>query len=163
MPSQTDTQSIHDRIRRAKRRARISHYSQNVLVVLVVLLFLSPVMWIITGSFKARVEFYSTPPVFLPHQAHIATAGNFARAIEVGGKGFIDSFIVAGLATVLTILLAVPASYSIARYRIGAQHIPFFILSILFLPPVVGILKPDNATSWVFFLFCLFAPTTKCS
>ena len=118
----------------------MSHYSRNVLVVLIVLLFLSPVMWIITGSFKARVEFYSTPPVFLPRQASTATGPNYARAIQVGGKGFIDSIIVAGLATVLTMLLAVPASYSIARYRIGAQHIPFFILSILFLPPVVGIL-----------------------
>ena len=140
MRSQPDSRSIYERIRRAKRRRRFFHYSQNVLVVLIVLLFLSPVMWIITGSFKARVEFYSTPPVFMPHQASIATEANYARAVEVGGKGFIDSIIVAGLATVLTMLLAIPASYSIARYRIGAKHIPFFILSILFLPPVVGIL-----------------------
>jgi len=140
MRSQADSRSIQEKIRRARRRRLFAHYSQNILVILVVLLFLSPIMWIATGSLKARVEFYSSPPIFLPHQASTATGANYARAIEVGGKGFIDSIIVAGFATLLTMLLAVPASYSIARYRIGAQHIPFFILSILFLPPVVGIL-----------------------
>ena len=140
MRSQADSRLIQEKIRRAKRKRLFAHYSQNILVILVVLIFLSPVMWIATGSLKARVEFYSSPPVFLPHQASTVTGANYARALEVGGKGFIDSIIVAGFATLLTMLLAVPASYSIARYRIGAQHIPFFILSILFLPPVVGIL-----------------------
>ena len=134
------TRTVQERIHRAKQRRVISHYTQNVAVVLIVLVFLFPVFWIVTGSFKARVEFYSNPPVFIPHQASTATGSNYARAIEVGGKAFVDSLIVAGLATALTLLLAVPASYSIARYRIGKQHIPFFMLSILFLPPVVGIL-----------------------
>jgi len=70
----------------------------------------------------------------------------FARAGERVKKGIIDSFIVGIVSTILAMLISVPAAYTLARYKPGGTQISFFILSILFLPPIVGVLP-------LFFIF----------
>jgi multiple sugar transport system permease protein len=47
--------------------------------------------------------------------------------------------VVAALSTVISLGLGVPASYGFSRFRIfGEQHIRFWILSVVMLPPVVA-------------------------
>jgi multiple sugar transport system permease protein len=115
-----------------------------VLIVIVLLAFLFPVYWIISGSFKELGEFYTRPPSMIPKQLMLQ---NFKNALSVRGtKGLIDSAIISITVTIITMIISVPASYSIARYSPGGQHISFFILSILFLPPVIGVIP-------LFFIF----------
>ncbi|MGQ9676165.1 MAG: carbohydrate ABC transporter permease [Chloroflexota bacterium] len=114
------------------------------LIALVLLVFLLPVYWIISGSFKVLSEFYSVPPSFVPQGFAFQ---NFENALKVRGQvGVVGSLIVGVTVTVLTLLISIPASYSIARYRPGGDNISFFILSILFLPPVIGLIP-------LFFIF----------
>lgn len=70
----------------------------------------------------------------------------FARSGERVKKGITDSFIVGIVSTILTMLISVPAAYTLARYKPGGTQVSFFILSILFLPPIVGVLP-------LFFIF----------
>lgn len=70
----------------------------------------------------------------------------FTRAGQRVKKGIIDSSIIGIVSTVLTMLISVPAAYTLARYKPGGTQISFFILSILFLPPIVGVLP-------LFFIF----------
>lgn len=115
-----------------------------LLIVIVLIVFLFPVYWIISGSFKTITEFYNRPPTLIPHTLLLE---NFKNALSGrGSQGLIDSAIIGVSVTVLTMLISVPASYSIARYSPGGQHISFFILSILFLPPVIGVIP-------LFFIF----------
>jgi len=115
-----------------------------VLIVLVLVVFLFPIYWIIIGSLKTIGEFYTTPPTFLPKRLVFE---NYTDALSVrGSKGLLDSMIVSLVVTILTMIISVPASYSIARYSPGGKQISFFILSILFLPPVVGVIP-------LFFIF----------
>jgi len=115
-----------------------------VLIILVLLMFLFPVYWIISGSFKTLGEFYTRPPTMIPKQLMF---DNFKNALSARGlKGLIDSAIISITVTLITMIISVPASYSIARYSPGGQHISFFILSILFLPPVIGVIP-------LFFIF----------
>lgn len=115
-----------------------------LLIAIVLIFFLFPVFWIITGSLKTLKEFYTTPPTFFPAQLLFQ---NYLSALGVRGlKGLVDSAIIGIIVTLLTMIISVPASYSIARYRPGGRHISFFILSILFLPPVIGVIP-------LFFIF----------
>jgi multiple sugar transport system permease protein len=115
-----------------------------VLIVIVLIVFLFPVYWIISGSFKTITEFYNRPPTLVPRTLLLE---NFKNALSGrGSQGLIDSAIIGVSVTILTMLISVPASYSIARYSPGGQHISFFILSILFLPPVIGVIP-------LFFIF----------
>jgi multiple sugar transport system permease protein len=113
-------------------------------IIIVLLIFLFPVYWIISGSFKALGEFYQRPPSMVPKSLML---DNFKNALSVRGtKGLIDSAIISVTVTIITMVISIPASYSIARYSPGGQHISFFILSILFLPPVIGVIP-------LFFIF----------
>lgn len=115
-----------------------------VLVVLMLVVFLFPIFWIVSGSLKTIGEFYTNPPTIFPQSLVFS---NYANALSGRGmKGLIDSVIIALTVTVLTMVISVPASYSIARYRPGGTQISFFILSILFLPPVIGVIP-------LFFIF----------
>lgn len=127
---------VQERTERQQRLRRWINAGQNVLVLLVLLVFLLPVYWIFIGAVKAKGQFYTYPPVFFPTQFEW---GNFTRVFALGGaKALMDSLIVAGVNTVITMTLAVLGSYSMARYRFGGDHLAFFILSLLFAPPVVA-------------------------
>ncbi len=115
-----------------------------ILIIIVLAGFLFPVYWIISGSFKSQGEFYNIPPKLIPEQLSFQ---NFSNALQARGlKGIRDSLIVGIVTSIFTLLIAVPASYSLARYKPGGTNISFFILSILFLPPVVGLIP-------LFFIF----------
>lgn len=131
-----DVVAVRARAERQQRLRRWVNAGQNVLVLLILVAFLLPVYWIFIGAVKAKGQFYTYPPVFFPTQFEWA---NFTRVFSLGGaKGLVDSLIVAGINTVITMTLAVFGSYSMARYRFGGDHLAFFILSLLFAPPVVA-------------------------
>jgi multiple sugar transport system permease protein len=107
-----------------------------ILAVLVVLLF--PLFWIISSSLKARGEFFTRPPVWLP--AH-AEWFNYPDALQRGGmKGLTDSFTIAFFSMAVSLLLGTPAAYAIARFQIGKKNLAFWILSIRMFPPIATIL-----------------------
>lgn len=116
-----------------------------ILIVIILAVFLFPVFWIVIGSFKVQGDFYSVPPRILPSSP---TFENYKIVLTTGRglKGITDSLIIGIISTILTMVIAVPASYALARYRPGGTQISFFILSILFLPPVIGVVP-------LFFIF----------
>lgn len=128
--------ALQGRVFRQQRLNRWMNWGANALVVLVLLAFLAPVYWIFVGAVKGRGQFYTYPPVFFP--THLEW-GNFSRVFAMGGaKGLVDSLVVAVVNTLITMTLALFGSYSLARYRFGGDHLAFFILSLLFAPPVVA-------------------------
>jgi multiple sugar transport system permease protein len=86
-------------------------------------------------SLKPPGEWLTRPPVFWPSTIHWE---NFTDAlIKWGGlKGLRDSLIVASLSTAISMVVGVPAAYSLGRYRTGGENLSFIILSVLFMPPV---------------------------
>jgi multiple sugar transport system permease protein len=103
------------------------------------LLFIAPVLWMLITAVKPPGEWLTSPPVFWPSAFHWA---NFRDALfKWGGlKGLVDSLIVASASTALSLVVGVFAAYSVGRFRTGGENLSFFILSILFMPPVaVGI------------------------
>jgi len=99
--------------------------------------FMFPVYWIFIGAFKLEGEFYHYPPIFWPDQF---TFANFERAFTVfnGTKGLVDSLLVSGANTAIVIVLGVLLAYSMGRFRTGGDHMSFFVLTLLFAPPVIA-------------------------
>jgi multiple sugar transport system permease protein len=152
-----------------------------VAIVIILAIFLLPVIFIFGGSFKTQSEFYDVAPSLFPKEP---TLGNYISAFggEKTGtttgftskgrlnKGIKDSLLISVVVTMLTMMIAIPASYSLARYKPGGDQISFFILSILFLPPVIGVLplffifKTIGIldTYWVLFISHLFFDLPFC-
>lgn len=101
--------------------------------------FLFPIYWMVLTSVKPPGEWLTSPPIFFPSRLYLA---NYTDALlNWGGlRGLLDSAIVASAATVIGMALGTLAGYSLARFRTGGGHLSFFILSMLFMPPIaIGI------------------------
>jgi multiple sugar transport system permease protein len=135
--------------RSAKRRRTVVLY---LLASIILAIWAFPIIWAIVVSFKSEAEVLAYPPrvIFEP------TLRNYEDALFGGISimpSFITSFIVSGITTILTILLAVPAAYGFARLRLpGKRSIGFYTLMTQMIPPV-GLVIPYflilNRVGWL--------------
>lgn len=99
-----------------------------VALVLLVLCIVVPVGWVFLASFKENVEFYGQSPWTLPKSLNFQ---NFIDAFKVAKMGnyMMNSVIVTILALLFLLVIALPASYVLARYRFKGNS----ILQVLFM------------------------------
>ena len=121
-----------------QRKVSFSKILSYLWVALILLWTLFPLYWLFITAFKPLEEFMTYPPTFWPGSW---TLDNFTEAlIRQQGLGSIkDSLIIALGTLVLSMVVGVPAAYSIARYKTGGTDLSFTILSIRFMPPIVPV------------------------
>jgi multiple sugar transport system permease protein len=100
-----------------------------------------PVLWGLLTSFKTERDVLAYPPVLV----FTPTLDNY-REVIFGASSIVpnlwSSFVVATAATLLTMLLAVPAGYALGRLRYPAKRASgFYVLATQMLPPV-GLIIP---------------------
>lgn len=123
---------------RRRRRRRMATVRAVVALVLT-LLFMGPILWMISTALKVGTDAFSaTPKIFasptMDNFVHVFTEGSFARALGT-------SLFTAGLSTIAALLLGAGIAYPLARYKIrGQQHLSFWILSLRIIPPIVVII-----------------------
>ena len=126
-------------VQRRVTRGRTGLWASIVGVAIGLVFFLFPIYWMLVTSVKPPSEWLTNPPVFIPDRLYFQ---NYTDALfNWGGlKGLVDSGIVAVSATAIGMVLGTLAAYALARFRIGGTNLSFFILSLLFMPPVaIGI------------------------
>jgi ABC-type glycerol-3-phosphate transport system permease component len=98
---------------------------------------LFPFAWIVITSFKDITETFLIPPTWWPQRF---TLQNFITVwtIQSFGRYFLNSLIVAGVTTVLSIALASLAGYGFSRYRLpGGRTMMVAILAAQMFPGIV--------------------------
>ncbi len=98
--------------------------------------FLFPFYWMIATSLKTQVDAFAIPPkwtfeVTFESYVKVLTETTFLKEAR-------NSLVAALLNVVATIALALPASYSMSRYKTGGKDLLFWFLSIRMIPPIVG-------------------------
>jgi multiple sugar transport system permease protein len=150
MATQTDTheQPYSKPSRVGQLRERIDETGISTALVygaLGVFLFWSlfPVYWLVTGAVKTRETLLSFPPHWIPHEFHVA---NFAQ-LFVQRPEFVtyifNSIIVTIITTVLATFIGAAAAYGFTAFDFPYNldfHLPFYMLSTRFLPPIVTII-----------------------
>lgn len=116
--------------------------TDRALLWLAVLLLVSPAvsvfLWMLSLAFKNDVDNLAYPPVFIPSPP---TWANFS-AVFASGPFFqylVNSLVVSGSATLVALLVGVPAGYGIAR--LGARKLMMTIL-IARMTPAISFLIP---------------------
>jgi ABC-type glycerol-3-phosphate transport system permease component len=100
-----------------------------------------PVLWALLTSFKTERDVLAYPPtvVFEP------TLRNYVDVLFGSASllpNLLSSVIVAGVSTLVTLLLAIPAAYALARLELPAKRASgFYVLATQMLPPV-GLIIP---------------------
>ena len=122
-------------------RSAIRHVALAAIAGMGLAIWVFPVIWGLLTSFKAERDVLAYPPVWL----FKPTLDNY-REVLFGASSILpnlfSSCIVAISATLLTMLLAVPAAYALARLRYPAKRASgFYVLVTQMLPPV-GLIIP---------------------
>jgi multiple sugar transport system permease protein len=117
-----------------RSRARVIQIVLGVVAAALILVYLSPIVWLVLTSFKDRVDIFSSAPslFFTP------TLENYREAFLE--KGFTDnllnSTIVGLVSTGIALLVGVPAAYSLSRVRKGETFM-MALLAARLLPAMV--------------------------
>lgn len=110
------------------------------LVVLNILLFfLSPLLWLISTSFKNFVDAFALPPklIFTPtleNYQKVLGNGDFFQALK-------NTLTISSTTTLISIIVGVPAAYAIDAFTFKRKkNVIFFVLSTRIAPPIMSLL-----------------------
>lgn len=112
----------------------------NIVGILIVAVFMFPIYWMIVTSFKTSGEIFQTPPSFIPETLY--TEGYSEQLSSGMGRSFLNSLIVALSAMAITVLLAIPASYALARYPVPGKKLIILFFLVTQMLPVTVVLTP---------------------
>jgi multiple sugar transport system permease protein len=96
----------------------------------------APVLWMLSSSFKSNTQIFELPPRLLTDtfsfDAYVAI---FTNAETM--RFFLNSYIVAGSVTVLTLIVAIQAAYAFSRFEFrGKRILNVVIVSVQAVPPI---------------------------
>jgi ABC-type glycerol-3-phosphate transport system permease component len=139
----------------------------TALTAAILSIWIVPVVWALLTSFKTERDVLAYPPkvIFEP------TLANY-REVLFGSSSILpnlaSSLIVTSAATLVTMLLAIPAAYALARLDLPARRgSGFYVLATQMLPPVgliipyylllqkIGALDTYSGLTTIYLTFCL--------
>ncbi|MDC7289612.1 carbohydrate ABC transporter permease [Blautia schinkii] len=114
-----------------------------VISVLILCVLLFPLYWIVVTSLKTEKEIFQIPPTFWPK---VLNTKSYAAQVGSGDfnmfKSFANSFVISVGATLVAVVLAVPASYGIAKYRFRGRKLMMLGFLVTQMLPVAVLLTP---------------------
>jgi len=120
------------------RTFAVADLVRYTLVIALLILFLFPIYWMVTTSFKPPPDILTRPPKWtfeptLSNYVYAFEEANFALFIK-------NTLIVSLISTAIVIVLGSLASYSFARYNPGGGHLMFFFLTTRMMPAIAVII-----------------------
>ncbi len=110
--------------------------AQNIAIILVMLFFMLPLFWLFTTAFKYGREAFVIPPKWIFFEY---TLKNFQEVWQNSQITLFlgNSIIISAGATMLSLVLGVPAGYAIARSKSRLiNSSSYFFLLLLMIPPI---------------------------
>jgi multiple sugar transport system permease protein len=124
------------------RRVRRSGWGYTLVGALIVLAYLFPVYWMVITSLKPPQQIFATPPLLVPappvltsYQQAVFDDDRITRAVG-------NSTIVSVSTMLLTLLLATPAAYALARFKLRGAGLVILILLITQMLPSIALASP---------------------
>ncbi|RCW77259.1 carbohydrate ABC transporter permease [Saliterribacillus persicus] len=120
------------------RNYTLKQYLLLLVAIIIMMVFLFPIYWMITTSVKPMSDIFSSPPMIIPET--IQFDAYYKNLIQDQSllPYIRNSFIVAAGTAFLTLLLALPCAYALARFRLMWGNI--FLLILLVTQMIPGIM-----------------------
>jgi multiple sugar transport system permease protein len=104
------------------------------IAIAVTLVFLFPVYWLFMISFKTPDEIFHVPPLWVPGQLQFNSYWVLFKDGDV--VAILNSLIVAGISSVIAMVLGALCAYSLARFNTGGENLAVWIISQRMIPPI---------------------------
>lgn len=127
---------------------RLPNYA---LLLLVAMVFIGPILWMVSGSLKTPNEILRYPPTAVPEDIRW---DNYLQVFQRQpfAQQFLNSVVIMVLVCAITLALSVLAGYALARVRpFLAGAIFILLLSGIFLPPeatIIGLFRFAAQLGW---------------
>jgi multiple sugar transport system permease protein len=129
--ARTEPQATAQYIRRPSRRKTLFKWARAATVLAVTIVLVFPLVWMLLASFKQNVDITN------PHTVLFApTIQNYVNVLVTNDflRYGINSFIIATVATLLSLLIGVPAAYAVSKYKLTS--VAGFILLARVIPGI---------------------------
>lgn len=115
-------------------RKNIGLYITHAILILATLFVLLPILWVARTSLANRLIAYKIPPVWL----FTPTLENYRTIFQQYPfqRYFLNSLVIASVASLIALILGSLAAYSIARFRTGDPVLRLSMLSTQMLPAI---------------------------
>lgn len=129
----------------AARSASTPRWLMSLGGLVVALVFLAPYLIMLVGSFKSRAEILRVPATYVPESWHPENYVNMWDTPETPlAYNMVSTVVISLSATILVLLVAMPAAYYTARFRFRGRM--FFLLLVL----ITQMLQPTVLATGLF-------------
>jgi multiple sugar transport system permease protein len=134
------------------------------LLGLLSLVFIAPVVWMLTTSFKSADEATRVPPTILPHEPTTSAyetlfAGDSQTPVL---RWFLNSMVAATGQALLVLIIASMAAYALARMEFRGKKIIFAMIIATLFVPIFTLIIPNfliiDRLGWLDTLWALIVP-----
>ena len=125
------------------RAVRLRTVALCAVAIAIFVVAMFPLYWMVVTSLKKEIEIFQIPPTLLPH---LLNTDSYFAQLKHGDfnmfRSFKNSFVISSCSMLMALVLAIPASYGIARFRFKGKRA--FILGFLVtqMLPVSVLLTP---------------------
>ena len=143
------------------RRFRPSRIPVHILLIIFSILMFIPFMWMVFSAFKPLDEIFMRPPKMLPNNW---TVEGFRTAWQGApfASAYVNSFLVASLVTIITLLTCAMAAYAFARIRFPGSNVLFGIFLATMMVPfqltIIPLYIILGQLQWIDTLLALIVP-----
>lgn len=117
-------------------------YPLTIIAVIFVLIYLFPVYWMVATSLKSYRDIFALPPRIFPLPPDLSAYDSQVLHNPLLITVFVNSVIISVGTMLLTLLLAVPGAYGLARLKIRGKGLILLILLVGQLLPGIVIAGP---------------------
>lgn len=122
--------------------SRKKNITFNVIGLIVAAILLFPVYWLFISSFKSNAEIFAAVPTYWPRhftlEAYVSQVAGGSNIF----RSFLNSAIIALTTMILACLLAVPAAYGLARFKVKGGRLIIMVFLVTQMLPVTLTLTP---------------------
>jgi multiple sugar transport system permease protein len=140
---------------------RLGRIPVHILLIIFATLMFIPFLWMVFSAFKPLDEIFMRPPKILPNAW---TVDGFRTAWEGApfATAYFNSFLVASLVTIITLLTCAMAAYAFARIRFPGNNVLFGIFLATMMVPfqltIIPLYIILGQLQWIDTLLALIVP-----
>jgi multiple sugar transport system permease protein len=112
-----------------------------VVLIVLVIIYAFPFVYMLLTSFKTPIETNAIPPTVLPNTW---TIQNYVTALNTQGvaASFVNSIQTAVISTLISLILAIPAAYAVTRFRTRLGRVFILVALVMRMVPAIVVGAP---------------------
>ena len=127
-----------------KAQKSVAAILKYLFILLIILLSVGPFLWVFLSSFKMNTEVLNAAS-FFPKEFRISNYVKVFTMVPIG-RLYLNSILVAVLATVLNLLILGMSGYVVARFNFKGRELIVMLISLAMLIPGAALLLPIYLT-----------------